>query len=100
MRDRPVSPWRGPHPIEANGRTLWELPVAVWRARLPGPLAARGAEAVVRVPVGGASYWAPLPTTLILRGLREAVPMAGLYLHPYELDPQPLRARLPPGATV
>jgi polysaccharide deacetylase family protein (PEP-CTERM system associated) len=100
MRDRPVSASRGPHPIEANGHTLWELPVAVWRARLRGPSATRAPEAVIRVPVGGASYWAPLPTTLILRGLREAGPMAGLYLHPYELDPQPLRARLPRGATV
>jgi hypothetical protein len=46
------------------------------------------------VPVGGASYWAVLPTRVVLYGLRQAGPMAGLYLHPYELDPEPLRARL------
>jgi polysaccharide deacetylase family protein (PEP-CTERM system associated) len=92
--DTPRNPSRivanaaGPHRLERGGRSLWELPVAVWRA---GP---------ARVPVGGASYWATMPTALVLRGLRESGPLAGLYLHPYELDPQPLRAQLPPPAPL
>jgi hypothetical protein len=47
------------------------------------------------LPVGGASYWAPLPQGLVLRGLLHAAPMAGLYLHPHELDPEPLRSGIP-----
>jgi polysaccharide deacetylase family protein (PEP-CTERM system associated) len=75
-----------PHPIHLSNGTLWELPVAVWQTP-PGP-----------VPVGGASYWAILPTRLILRGLDRAGSLAGLYLHPQELDPQPLRIQLPAGS--
>jgi len=74
----------GPHRIDGR---LWEFPVAVWRTGR------------TKIPVGGASYWQVLPTPLILKGLTEAGPLAGLYLHPNELDPEPLRARLPPGAT-
>jgi polysaccharide deacetylase family protein (PEP-CTERM system associated) len=87
IRDRltPFAP--GPHPVEVSQGKLWEFPVAVWRAQW------------LRVPVGGASYWSALPRPLILRGLRQAGPMAGLYLHPYELDPEPLRPRLPASAT-
>jgi len=66
--------------------TLWEFPLAVWRAG--------GA----RLPVGGASYWSVLPTALVLRGLRAGEELAGLYVHPHELDPQPLRAGLDGGA--
>ena len=83
IRDRIAPASAGPHPMQAEGTTLWEFPVAVWH----GP---RG-----RLPVGGASYWALLPTGLVLRGLRGAGSMAGLYLHPHELDPQPLRVGLP-----
>ncbi len=69
-----------PYQMEAGGgRTLWEFPVAVWR---PGP---------VSVPVGGASYWALMPTPVVLRGLARAGVLPGLYLHPHELDPQRLR---------
>jgi polysaccharide deacetylase family protein (PEP-CTERM system associated) len=76
-----------PHPLAlGGGRTLWEFPVAVWRTSR------------ARVPVGGASYWSVLPTSLVLRGLRQAGPLAGLYLHPQELDPEPLRVALPPRA--
>ena len=53
-----------------------------------------------RIPVGGASYWQALPTPVILRGLSEAGPLAGLYLHPNELDPEPLRALLTEDATT
>jgi hypothetical protein len=49
----------------------------------------------MRIPVGGASYWQLLPTPLLLKGLGAAGPHAGLYLHPNELDPQPLHAELP-----
>ncbi len=73
-----------PHPLAlAGGRALWEFPVAVWQGRLP---------------VGGASYWAITPRALVLRGLSEAGRFAGLYLHPHELDPEPLRAGVGPGA--
>jgi polysaccharide deacetylase family protein (PEP-CTERM system associated) len=70
-------------PHELDG--LWELPVAVWRI---GPL---------RLPVGGASYWSFTPTPLVLRGLGAVGPGGGLYLHPYELDPEPLRPGLDGG---
>jgi polysaccharide deacetylase family protein (PEP-CTERM system associated) len=77
-----------PYELELReGRKLREFPVAVWHARQ------------MRIPVGGASYWAALPTSLVLHGLSKAGPSAGLYLHPHELDPQPLRANLPRAAT-
>ncbi|HLY48840.1 MAG TPA: polysaccharide deacetylase family protein [Solirubrobacteraceae bacterium] len=76
----------GPRPLQMEQGRLWEFPVAVWRTK------------GLRVPVGGASYWSGLPTPLILKGLRAAGPMAGLYLHPYELDPQLLLPRLPRSA--
>jgi hypothetical protein len=53
-----------------------------------------------KLPVGGASYGQILPTPAILHGLGEAGPLAGLYLHPNELDPQPLRALLPQNAST
>ena len=75
-----------PHRLElTGGRIVWEFPVAVWRTSR------------VRLPVGGASYWSVIPTGLVLRGLRRAGPLAGLYLHPQELDPRPLRVPLPVG---
>lgn len=88
IRDRVVPAVPGPHVLEASGGRLWELPVAVWHTR------------VVPLPVGGAAYWTMLPTGLVLHGLRQAGAMAGLYLHPYELDPRRLRARLPDGASI
>ena len=88
IRKRVVPSTASPHPLELSSATLWEFPVAVWR---------RGEQA--RVPVGGASYWGILPTALVLRGLSAAGPMAGLYLHPHELDPRPLNAQLPESAT-
>ena len=79
----------GPHVIElGSGVELWEFPVAVYHA----PRA--------RVPVGGPSYWAVLPGAVILEGLRRAGPMTGLYLHPYELDPERLRPLLGRGISV
>jgi len=84
IRDRAVSSTTTPHRIDAG---LWEFPVAVWRTGR------------TKIPVGGASYWQVLPTPLILKGLTEAGPLAGLYLHPNELDPERLRASLPADAT-
>jgi polysaccharide deacetylase family protein (PEP-CTERM system associated) len=85
LRGRIQSASAHPHPVRLASGTIWEFPIAVWHAP-PGP-----------VPVGGASYWALMPTRLILRGLAGAGAGAGLYLHPQEVDPQPLRACLPPG---
>jgi polysaccharide deacetylase family protein (PEP-CTERM system associated) len=84
IRDR-IAPADGaPHPLQlGNGETLWEFPVAVWR------------HSRARLPVGGASYWSVMPRRLVLAGLRRTDPLAGLYLHPQELDPQPLRVPLP-----
>jgi polysaccharide deacetylase family protein (PEP-CTERM system associated) len=65
-----------------NGRSLWELPVPVWR----------------RIPIGGGSYWRVLPAAVIRRGLDtlgRQTAYAVLYFHPYEFDPEPLRATLP-----
>ena len=97
-RERVVPVSDGPYLLQAGSRPLWEFPVAVWRAR-PAGLTGFG-DMSVRVPVGGASYWATLPTAAILRGLRQSGPLAGLYLHPYELDPQPLRPQLARGASA
>jgi len=85
IRDHVIPAERAPHRLDAG---LWEFPIAVWRT---GP---------ARVPVGGASYWQVLPTPLLLKGLERAGPLAGLYLHPNELDPQPLKAMLSPEATA
>ena len=54
----------------------------------------------IRIPVGGASYWQALPTPVILRGLARAGPLAGLYLHPNELDPEPAARAAPEDATT
>jgi polysaccharide deacetylase family protein (PEP-CTERM system associated) len=77
IRDRVAPSADGPHDVGG----LWEFPVAVWRTR------------TVPLPVGGASYWAVMPQPLVLRGLRRAGEYGGLYLHPHELDPEPLRVR-------
>ncbi len=87
IRDRAIPASSSPHPLQPAGNgTLWEFPVAVWQARFG------------RLPVGGASYWAAMPTDLVLRGLRRAGSYPGLYLHPHELDPEPLRVDLPAGS--
>ena len=83
IRGIPAAPYR----LELDGgRELWELPISV--ARIAGR----------QVPVGGGSYWRLLPNRMLFEGLRgatreNAYPV--LYFHPYELDPEPLRARLP-----
>jgi polysaccharide deacetylase family protein (PEP-CTERM system associated) len=85
IRNHAVPATQQPHRLEAG---VWEFPIAVWH---PGPAA---------VPVGGASYWQVLPRALVLKGLERAGAYAGLYLHPNELDPEPLRSALPPTATT
>jgi len=87
IRNRLAPATGAPHALELSGGVLWEFPVAVWRLRR------------LRIPVGGASYWGTMPTALVLKGLRGAAPMAGLYLHPHELDPEPLRPGLPESAS-
>lgn len=86
LRNRIRASTGRPHPMHVPAGTLWEFPIAVWPSRL-GP-----------IPMGGASYWALMPTDLILRGLARSEPLAGLYLHPQEIDPEPLRTGLRPGA--
>jgi peptidoglycan/xylan/chitin deacetylase (PgdA/CDA1 family) len=90
--DRGPGPGLGsstPYPVELDGgQVLWEFPVAVWRTRR------------ARITVGGASYWTTMPTPLVLHGLAQAGPQAGLYLHPHELDPRPLRPELSRGCTT
>jgi polysaccharide deacetylase family protein (PEP-CTERM system associated) len=82
----PEAPYRLRLP---SGRELWELPIATWR---------RGERVM---PIGGGSYWRLLPAAILKRALRGASregapPM--LYFHPYECDPRPLRAGVPPSA--
>ena len=86
IRDRSVPATRAPHRLDNDG--LWEFPIAVWRAGR------------TRIPVGGASYWQLLPPPVLIKGLYNAGPLAGLYLHPNELDPEPLRADIPPDTTA
>jgi polysaccharide deacetylase family protein (PEP-CTERM system associated) len=87
LRGRIRSSSGQPHAMRLQSGTVWEFPIAVWHSPV-GPL-----------PVGGASYWALMPTGLILRALGGAGMLAGLYLHPQEVDTESLRAGLPPGAS-
>jgi polysaccharide deacetylase family protein (PEP-CTERM system associated) len=76
-RIRPIP--RSPYRLRVeSGAELWELPVAA-----------------ARVPVGGGAYWRVLPAPLIARTLRSLIgegAVPALYFHPYEFDPEPLRA--------
>jgi polysaccharide deacetylase family protein (PEP-CTERM system associated) len=79
----------GPHRLElSGGRPLWEFPAAVWH------------HGGARIPVGGASYWAIMPRSVVVGGLARAGSLPGLYVHPHEFDPQPLRASLGPVAST
>jgi hypothetical protein len=52
--------------------------------------------------MGGGAYWRALPTSVLRRALGEVTAendFPVLYFHPYELDPQPLRAQLPESPT-
>ena len=77
---RRISPIpRAPYRLRVeSGGELWELPVAA-----------------ARIPVGGGAYWRVLPTAVIARALRGLIAEGAapaLYFHPYEFDPQRLRA--------
>ncbi|MDQ2981980.1 MAG: polysaccharide deacetylase family protein [Actinomycetota bacterium] len=80
----PESPYR----LElSGGAELWELPVAVWGS----------------VPVGGGAYWRVLPPRVLdraLDGVRRRTAYPVLYFHPYEFDPKPLKAALPPSPSA
>jgi polysaccharide deacetylase family protein (PEP-CTERM system associated) len=80
LRDRPSAARQGPRRLQSTA--IWELPVAAARWRS------------LSLPLGGASYWTITPTPLIVRGLDHAPRPGGLYLHPHELDPEPLRPML------
>ena len=69
-----------------SGAELWEFPITV--ARIRGRT----------LPIGGGGYWRLFPDSVLLRALHavkreSAYPV--LYFHPYEFDPEPLRAGLP-----
>src|SRR5215203_171783 len=70
---------RAPYRLRAeSGAELWELPVAA-----------------ASIPVGGGAYWRVLPAALLSRTLRRLIAEGAapaLYFHPYEFDPEPLRA--------
>jgi polysaccharide deacetylase family protein (PEP-CTERM system associated) len=70
---------RSPYRLRVeSGVELWELPVAA-----------------ARIPVGGGAYWRVLPAPVIARALRGLISegaVPALYFHPYEFDPEPLRA--------
>jgi len=88
IRPVPATPYR----LElSSGREIWEFPITVWRVR--------GRS----IPIGGGAYWQVLPAALLRRALREVADESAypvLYFHPYELDPQPLRAALPEDPTT
>ncbi|HKH30177.1 MAG TPA: polysaccharide deacetylase family protein [Gaiellaceae bacterium] len=70
---------RAPYRLRAeSGAELWELPVAA-----------------ASIPVSGGAYWRVLPAALLSRTLRRLIAEGAapaLYFHPYEFDPEPLRA--------
>jgi polysaccharide deacetylase family protein (PEP-CTERM system associated) len=87
IRHRVAPASTDPYPLNLpNGSSLWEFPAAVWRLRR------------ARVPVGGASYWGLMPRAVVIHGLTHAGRLPGVYLHPHEFDPVPLRASLGVGA--
>ena len=94
LRDQTAAHPPGPRPLDCQSGRLWELPVAVWRRPLAAFALTSTFTSGVNVPVGGASYWSLMPTRFVLNGLAAVGPGAGIYLHPYELDPEPLRLRL------
>ena len=72
----------------AGGAHLLELPLAVL------PLA-RGRC----LPLGGGSYWRVLPGVVLESALRRREETSALYFHPYEFDPERLRATLSSGSS-
>jgi len=72
-----------------EGGRLLELPLAVL------PVARR-----LALPVGGGTYWRVLPGAGVESALRKSEAPVALYFHPYEFDPEQLRARLPRGSSA
>ncbi|HXV96242.1 MAG TPA: polysaccharide deacetylase family protein [Gaiellaceae bacterium] len=72
-----------------GGGRLLELPLAI----LP---VGRGRC----LPLGGGTYWRFLPTAFVARALRRREEAATLYFHPFEFDPERLRADLPRGSSA
>lgn len=84
---------RIPRRISPIPRTPYRLRVASGAELVEFPVAVFG-----RLPVGGGAYWRVLPARVIARALGRlaaAGAMPALYFHPYELDPEPLRAARP-----
>ena len=72
-----------------GGNRLLELPLAV----LP-------VFGSVSLPVGGGTYWRVLPRAVVESALKRSETHAALYFHPYEFDPERLRAGLPSGSST
>lgn len=82
----PTDPYRLRLP---SGRSLIELPVAVFRWRN------------LTLPVGGGIYWRILPGAVLTGALRHlGSRWASLYVHPYECDTAPLAVPLPATPTL
>lgn len=77
---------RWPYEIKSNGRTLTEFPLSTWQVW--------GRN----VPIAGGAYFRIYPYAVTKRGLRainrESRPFA-FYLHPWEIDPDHPRIRVP-----
>jgi polysaccharide deacetylase family protein (PEP-CTERM system associated) len=86
-------------------RRLGSIPRSPYLLTLPGggtllelPLAVRQVVRGLSLPVGGGTYWRVLPRAVVQSALRKGEGHAALYFHPYEFDPEQLRARLPGGS--
>jgi len=77
---------RWPYQIETNGHTLTEFPVSTWQVMGR------------KVPIAGGAYFRIYPYAITKRGLsavnKEGYPFA-FYMHPWEIDPDHPRIRLP-----
>jgi polysaccharide deacetylase family protein (PEP-CTERM system associated) len=77
---------RWPHAITAGGVTLTEFPITTWR------LGGRN------LPIAGGAYFRIYPygfTRLGFRAINRQGHAAAFYLHPWEVDPEHPRIRLP-----
>ena len=77
---------RWPYAVETTGGTLTEFPITTWRV---------GGR---NLPVAGGAYFRIFPyalTRMAFRSINRAGQAALFYLHPWELDPDHPRIRLP-----
>ena len=83
MKRYGIAGWEaGPQRVELKrGRTIWEVPVAVWSWR------------TLRVPMAGGGYFRLLPHFILKPALRSILarkqPLI-IYCHPYEFNPREL----------